>query len=598
MCGINFLLNFPGRGEAAIKKMLEATRHRGPDHSSWLEAASGIFMAGNRLKTQDLGEAGNQPVRLKDKKALLVWNGAVYNHQELRNALLDRGVVFYSRSDAEVLMQWLRMFGQEGVKDLQGMFAFVFMDMEKGHIIIGRDPYGKKPLYFFQKDDQWLISSEARAIAHSGLVERQFDASQYPAYFYSRHAFPEGSFFKEIHQWMPGQVITLDFDGNRVSEFFPKQEPKPGNLLTVGEFELLARDAVLKHMEADVPVGILLSGGADSSLLLHLWNKERGIPLHTFTAVFEKKYRKKYADADFASGLAKKYRSAHHEVLITPDIVLQHWETYIDSLDQPIGDSAGFLTWMLASEAKKYVKILISGAGADELFGGYDRHKALLMYLKHSGIFDFLRQRKILFPLLPRRIGKLLKAVCDSPQETYLNFASLEPIPAHFKGKFLSYFPREGSPYKAALAFDRQYYLVNDVLKIHDNATMAHGVEGRAPFMDRSMVELSNNLSESQLRKLGSKQWIREILTREGYGKIANRRKLGFGLPLKEWLGTNPEFSTRIFSLVKHFEATAGEAFPEDMRKLARHPEKYVRAGFLQIWNLFVLASWKEKQGL
>src|SRR5690606_28984132 len=322
------------------------THHRGPDQSSWLEAAPGIFMAGNRLKIQDLGDAGNQPVISKDKKASLIWNGALYNHQELKNSLLERGVIFYSRSDSEVLVQWLKIFGQEGVRDLQGMFAFVFMDMQKEQIIIARDPYGKKPLYYFQNHNQWIISSEARSIAWSGLVERNFDASQYPAYFYSRHTFPEGSFFKRINQWVPGKIMTMDFEGNPISNLFLKHALGPIILPTVEEFKTMVREAVLKQMEADVPVGIILSGGADSSLLLHLWYQERGIPLNTFTAVFERKYRKKYADRDFAATLAEKYRSAHHEVLVTPDTVLKNWDEYIASLDQPVGDSAGFLTWM------------------------------------------------------------------------------------------------------------------------------------------------------------------------------------------------------------------------------------------------------------
>src|SRR5690606_4591972 len=159
MCGINLVLNFPDSGETAIQKMMEATLHRGPDHSSWTQVAPAIYLAGNRLKIHDLGDKGNQPLVTEDGKFLLVWNGALYNYQELKNALLDKGILFKSESDAEVLIHWLKIYGLDGVKQLQGMFAFVFVDRENGSITIGRDPYGKKPLYYFHQDHQWLFSS-------------------------------------------------------------------------------------------------------------------------------------------------------------------------------------------------------------------------------------------------------------------------------------------------------------------------------------------------------------------------------------------------------------------------------------------------------
>src|SRR5690606_1419812 len=269
MCGINLVLNYPDLGEKAIQKMMEATLHRGPDHSSWIKVTSGIYVAGNRLKIYDLGEAGNQPVTTEDGKSLLVWNGALYNYQELKNVLLDKGILFKSQSDAEVLIQWLRIYGLDGVKQLQGMFAFVYVDKENERIIVGRDPYGKKPLYYSHQDQQWLFSSEARAIVQSGLIEKKMDESQYLPYFYSRHSFPDKSFFREVRQILPGQVLVLDFFGHQhVSlKLAVKQEQIP--LPNLREFKEKVVDAVVKHFNADVPVGIFLSGGADSSLLLH-----------------------------------------------------------------------------------------------------------------------------------------------------------------------------------------------------------------------------------------------------------------------------------------------------------------------------------------
>ena len=597
MCGINLVLN-DKKGEAAIQKMMAATAHRGPDHSAWIKVAEGIFMAGNRLKTHDLGTEGNQPIASADGMATLVWNGALYNYDELRNQLLEQGVPFTSRSDAEVLIHWLQRFGEEGIQQIEGMFALIFIDKRARKVIVARDAHGKKPLYYTQQNRQWLFSSEARGIIASGLVKKELNNSQYLPYFYSRHSFPDESFFLGVKQVQPGEILTIDFSGHLISSFKQEIEQIPVELRALAQFQEMVIDAVIKNFQADVPIGLILSGGVDSTLLLHSWYQETGQPLHTFTAVFEAPYRSTYNDPVFAAEVAQKYRCAHHEILITPELVLRHWEEYIASLDQPIGDSASFLTWMIAREAKQHVKILVSGAGADELFSGYDRHRAFRWYLKHQNKIDRLSRQKWMISFLPRRVKKFLKAVSASPEETYLNFSSLQTVPIPFRDQFLSYYPKSDSPYKSALSWDRGYYLVNDVLKIQDNAMMAHGVEGRAPYLDKALVGLSHSLTEEQHLSLEGKYWMKEILNEAGWEKIASRKKLGFGLPLKEWLQEDSEFSRKVFSTVRSFGAVADKKMPEEMRKLVLYPEKEKKAAFLQIWNLFILATWKNQQGL
>jgi asparagine synthase (glutamine-hydrolysing) len=597
MCGVNFILNYK-EGEHAIQRMMEATAHRGPDHSSWRKVGEKIFLAGNRLKTHDLGEAANPPVFLEDGTAALVWNGALYNYDELKNQLLAEGVVFTSRADTEVLIHWLRSRGEEGIKKIEGMFSLIFLNRTDERVIVARDSHGKKPLYYSRGNSQWLFSSEARGIIASGLIGKTIDSSQYLPYFYSRHSFPEKSFFQDVKQVQPGEILSIDFAGHLMSTSKVEREQGPTALPNLPRFKEMVLDAVIKNFQADVPVGLILSGGVDSTLLFHAWYQETEQPLHTFTAVFASSYRSKYNDADFAAEVARKYRCAHHEVLINPELVLRHWDEYIAFLDQPVGDSAGFLTWMIAKEAKQYVKILISGAGADELFGGYDRHKAFRWYLKYQDKVNSLSRFRPFRGLLPRRMKKFLEAVAPSPAATYLNFSSLQTIPVSWRQKFLSYYPEEESPYKAALAWDRDYYLVNDVLKIHDNATMAHGLEGRAPYLDHALVALSQNMTEEQHLAMEGKYWLKEILREEGWEKIAARKKLGFGLPLEEWLQEDGAFSKKVCSTVRSFGASSGGDMPEEMRKLALHPEKEKKTSFLQIWNLFILASWKQQQGL
>ncbi|AWW30875.1 asparagine synthase (glutamine-hydrolyzing) [Echinicola strongylocentroti] len=592
MCGINLAMNFSESGKTAIQQMMKATAHRGPDLSAWCKINDQLFVAGNRLKTVDLGDWSNQPVQIDDGAFTLVWNGAIYNSDDLRNQLLQGGVAFESRSDSEVLLQWLKTHGASGVKALQGMYALVFVHRESKEVIIARDPHGKKPLYYFHHNNRWLLSSEARGILASGLTPKRLGSGQLVPYFYSRHSFPDKSFFQQVQQILPGKVLQLDFEGNITGEFQTEIPSHHQKLPDKEDFRSLLTDAVLKHFQADVPVGVLLSGGADSSLLLQCWAQETDIPLPTFTVSFEQKYLKKYPDPVYARKVAEKYRCAHHEVLVTPKLLLQHLPEYIASLDQPIGDSASFLSWMIAKEAKKHVRILISGAGADELFSGYNRHEAFKHYLQHKALVLNAAKSIGNFPFLGRRFKKLAKGIREDESTTFLNFSSLGTIPEEHLSAFAAYYPSGLTPYKAALEWDRSYYLVNDVLKIHDNALMAHGVEGRAPYLDEALVSLSKSLSEEQHLALKPKEWIKALLADGGQGKVASRKKTGFGLPLREWLEEDKELQSLVFETIKTFAQEHQHTISEEMLTLALQPGKHLKHHFLEIWNLYILAAW------
>ncbi|MFC4870078.1 asparagine synthase (glutamine-hydrolyzing) [Negadavirga shengliensis] len=597
MCGINLVLN-ARKGDIAIHRMMEATKHRGPDHSSWVGINEKVFIAGNRLKILDLRDVANQPLLSDDGKLALVWNGALYNYQELRNRLLERGEAFRSHSDGEVLLKWLGAFGSEGIKQLRGMFAIVFVDSNKKQVLLARDPVGMKPLYYYHRDHVLLCSSESKSILLSGLVSATVDRKQYAPYFYCRHGMPDASFFEDLLQVLPGEVKLYGFEGQHIASHQLEMEQHAEQTPTKEVFKELLTDAVLRQFHADVPVGVLLSGGADSSLLYQLWYKETGIPLHTYTVGFGKAYRDQYDDASFAAEVAGKYPGAHHEIQVDPQTVLEVWPEYVKTLDQPVGDSASILTWILAREANKQVKVLASGAGADELFGGYNRHKAFSHYLARPVFWNFLSRLNLEKIPLGREKRKFLASIHASPERTFMNFSALGNLPDSLATQLRPYYPRQLSDYKAALEWDRTFYLVNDVLKIHDNACMAHGIEGRAPYLDWSLVSLSRGMTEAEHLRRRNKIWIRELLREEGLGRVADRRKLGFGLPIREWIRDNKNFRETVFSEIGAFEKKHGNAFPPVMRKIAQNPVSYYKEGFLFVWNLFVLSSWIRENGL
>jgi asparagine synthase (glutamine-hydrolysing) len=590
MCGINVILGEESSDH--IKEMMRSTAHRGPDFSDFTQVTASLFFAGNRLKILDLSDSSNQPMWDKEKTCVLVWNGAIYNYQELRNDLLTLGFVFSSNSDSEVLLYWLKYHGENGIQHLKGMFALAFADLSKKKWLVARDPSGEKPLYYAEKNGKWHFSSDSRAIRKVLVPKVGIDTWQFVPYFYVRHSFPLDTFFENIKQFPVGSVWIFDLVGNRES-MLRWQYPTTNQVKNTQErFEDLLKDSVLKNFYSERPVGLLLSGGADSSLIYALWYEETGEPRPTYTATFEKKYQGKYKDPDFAKKLDKKYFSLHKEIKIELNTVRENWDSYIQSLDQPIGDSAGFLTWMIAKEASKEIKVLISGAGADELFGGYNRHKAFQNYLSNPVLWKAIKKSgvgKILNP----NLRKMLESIHENPSNTFIQMSALENIPEQYLASFLAYYPKSDFLLKNALNWDRTFYLVNDILKIHDGACMAHGIEGRSPFLDFDLISFSQNLSEEEhVGKIG-KKWIREALIKRGLGSIANRKKLGFGLPLEEWF-QEKVFLEWVIGPIRKMEQEWGQHFPENMRTLSADPSKAKGRQFLQVWNLFLLASWLE----
>lgn len=594
MCGINLVLHYPENlAGKAISNMMTATQHRGPDSSCSICLDGGTHISGNRLKILDLSDHCNQPLLTEDQHGVLVWNGALYNFQDLRNELLNLGITFESQSDSEVLLYWLYAFGKSGLRRLAGMYSLIFINRITNSVLIARDPMGQKPLYYHQDGKKWLFSSEFRGILASGLVSENWNSSQYLPYFYFRITAPSETFHSGIKQVLPGEVIELNPEGELIGGEMLGIPTRPITLPTLSQFEDFIVDAVLKHFHADVPVGMILSGGADSALLYLAWYKETGIPLRSYTAVFEEKYQKKFNDYRYAKQLASKCLGKHKEVMVNPEEFRKLWPEYLKTLDHPVGDTAGFLSWMIGREASSEVKVLVGGAGADELFAGYNRHRAFLFYLNNRKTAGYLKNFLGHFPFVPRMFQKMLHGIGATEMETYLNFAALQPIPPALFSDFSQWFKPKDNPYLAALNWDRDVYLIHDVLKVFDNATMAHGIEGRSPYLDSPLLSLSMSLTEMQHKSLKSKQWIKELLIQYGFAEIAHREKLGFGIPIAEWLRDDAQFRKEMFSVVRQFESDFGKDFPVEMRKLAQKPEDGIRRSFLQLWNLYLLASWR-----
>lgn len=592
MCGIHVLIQPESDGPAAIQKMMHATEHRGPDFSGFCKVEEDIFFAANRLKIRDLNDASNQPLWSEDRSAVLVFNGELYNHPELKEILVNRGYQLDTGSDSVILLHWLKAFGKEGIQQLKGMYAFVFADPGKKEILVSRDVSGEKPLYFQQNGNSWIFSSETRGIL-AGMEHRpKIDKTQFLPFFYYRHSMPDRSFFEEVRQVLPGEIIALDLDGHIIQREKMVLEPDQKSETSQNKFEETLKEAVSKSFAAERPVGMVLSGGADSSLLYAVGYELTGQKFPTYTVALESRLQGKYSDPHFVRIFNQQYPSENREIRVNKITVMENWHAYIQSKDQPIGDSAGFLTWLVAKEAKEEVKVLISGAGADELFAGYNRHRAFRYYLNHP---TMLRQIATFsdFPF-PGYLKKLLKSISKNPEDTFIQMAAVEKIPEAYLGIFRHWYPKSEFDFKNALDWDRTFYLTNDILKIHDNACMAHGIEGRAPYLYSGLLEFALSQTEEELLKSKGKVFIKESLRKRGLGQIADRKKLGFGLPLQEWMEENV-FREWVFGHIRQLSTDWGECFPPEMLKFVAQPEKAEKRHFLLVWNMFILAGWLSK---
>ncbi|MDQ3535284.1 MAG: asparagine synthase (glutamine-hydrolyzing) [Bacteroidota bacterium] len=618
MCGINLIIDKNNKlGSDPIKKMTAATHHRGPEHNAFLEisASQRIFLGQNRLKINDKSDAANQPFVSPCNQYFLIYNGEIYNFQDLKNDLLDQGKLFRTHSDTEVLFHLLIEKGISSLSMLEGMFSIIFYDKEKEEFIIARDRNGIKPLFYYDDPSFLIASSETRGILASGLVAKKLNEHQIYHYLNFRFAKAPETFYKEIYSVEPGHFLSLDKNSIKSASFIinnQKEEQIPvEDHKIVEQTEELLTDAISKQLYADVHAGIFLSGGVDSTLILALIQKA-GLQMIPSFSIVHKKEEKSFGTEDykFAKKAATQYGSYQYEIEVDIED-LNHFDEFIKDLDQPIGDSAAFLTYKLSFEAKKNVGVVLSGAGADEVFAGYHRHHAFKWYLEHYKLVQSISPvLKFLIPLLPsgfnnpfRKKAQLIKKFIDKvsadPGDTFLKFSTLSiphdqlsEIKHHFKE------PQQiESNLKSALKFDKSHYLISDVLALTDQMSMKYGLEVRLPYLDHNLNQYLNSLPATQIFS-GERKWIlNRILSQNGGKEFVKRRKEGMGLPFGNWIRKAP--SNQAISYIKSKSCILFKYIPEEtIIKLLNDHLKGKADNTLEIWSIVVLEAWLQKEFL
>ncbi len=623
MCGIHLIIakkNTFHDIRTALHRMMEVGAYRGPDASQtlhWAGRQQQVFLGSQRLKITDLDDRANQPIVSADERYALLYNGALYNYPELRNQLLNRGETFATQSDTEVVLKILIWQGEAAFTQLEGMFALAFYDRQEEKLLLARDPFGIKPLYYAENEQFFIVSSSSRSIVASSLISTQLDVAQIDHYFCFRYPKKGHTLYQGIHALPEGTCLThTPLSTSQHHTFTTTYEEVndiiPDEAEVQKSVEDLLKDAVLRHLAADVPSGLFLSGGVDSTLLLALM-KEVGVPpIPTFSIVNDAQERNfGTEDYRYAQQAAQQFGSYHREVPLTLSLFEENFETFVQQSDQPIGDSGAMMTYLLSQEAQQHVKVVLSGAGADELFGGYNRHQAYYCYLRYYSLFKWLtKPSKNIAAALPtgfnhplrksfRLLKKFTQSLSDDPRTTFLQFVTLSELKdcssATRKGKSFSEKDFVKNHLSFALQHDQQNYLIEDVLQMSDTSSMAHSLELRVPYLDAPLVRYVQSLPAVFRLKRGRKWILRNLLDQYGGQPFTRRTKEGFGLPFGHWL--KEDKSTVIRRYLEDDYLPVYEFISSDqVSQLLTLHRKGQQDYSAELWTVMLLSAWLSNQ--
>ncbi len=589
--------------------MAETLVHRGPDSDGFLFDGP-VALAARRLSIIDL-EHGDQPIANEDETVHVVQNGEIYNHVELRHELERAGHRFRTRCDTEVLVHAYEEWGDDFPRRLRGMFALALWDAPRSRLVLARDAFGIKPLYYRASADGLEFASELRALPRGEIDPDALDA------FLTFNSIPAPlTIFAECRKLPAGHILVWDGSELRVERFARPRPVAADDVRTDDEAELVEecrarlRDSVRAHLVSDVPVGVLLSGGVDSGLLAALAAEESAEPLRTFSIGFEEGSFDELADA---RKVATRYRTDHHELVLRPDAALL-LPALAEAFDEPFADSSALPTYLVSELAARHVKVALSGEGGDELFGGYYTYAADLLAPRVGAL---ARVARPLVELLP---SSSAKASFDYRAKRFVRAAHLPPLERHHGWKEIfapdlraeltgrangfdplelyrrAFAETEGAELLARLQdVDRAVYLVDDLLVKTDRASMAHSLEARVPFCDPVVASFAHALpTRHKLRGLRKKVLLRKAAEPLLPRSIVYGRKRGFSIPAAAWLrGELEPFARDVLAPETlrrqgFFEPRVVERLLDD--HVARREDRS-----RQLWGLLAFTLWHER---
>lgn len=614
MCGI---VGYIGKGNQEIlKRMADSLKHRGPDDEGFY-IKDNLGLGHRRLSIIDLA-GGHQPLSNEDETIWLVFNGEIYNFPELRERLKEKGHRFRTKTDCEVIVHLYEEEGENLCQKLNGMFAFALWDGKERKLILARDRLGKKPLFYSFVQGSLVFASELRALFEHPAIKKEIDFESLNKYLLYEYVPAPYSLIKGVDKLEPGQILTYQ-DGRLGKDFywdvkFRETRDHQGHLKI---FEELLEAAVKKRLVADVPLGVFLSGGIDSSTVAYYAQKNSAEKIKTFSIGFEDK---SFDESNYALRVARFLGTDHHHQKFIASDLLDSIEEIAKINDEPLADASIVPTYLLSKFARQAVKVALGGDGGDEIFAGYPTFQALKIAKLLCLFPDFLREffekaasrlpvshnyfsfefklKRLLsgweYPLeiqnqiwqgsfSPKESKKILLPEISCQMDFSESFSEIE--------RLLKNVEKEPLENRIAYLYLKQY-LANDILVKADKASMFASLELRAPFLDYQLVEFANSLPYRwKIRGWTTKYILKRLMKDKLPKEIVFRRKKGFGVPVAQWL--NKELKGFALALLNK-EALqkqgifncleVGKLLNEHFSKKADHRKK--------IWTLLMFQQW------
>jgi len=613
MCGIAGFYLREGKADlASVRAMCDQIRHRGPDDEGY-HVEGGCAIGMRRLSIIDLS-TGHQPMTNEDESVWVVFNGEIYNYQELRRDLMARGHRFATNSDTETLVHLYEEEGAEGLHRLRGMFAYAIWDSRRRRVFLARDRFGKKPLYYAVLPQGLYFGSELKCLRVAG-VPAEIDSEALRLFFQFTYIPEPRTCFQAVKKLPPGGWMTYDADGTvRQGRYWQFPAPVAETPADFSEAEVCTRlrekfdESVRIRMIADVPLGAFLSGGIDSSSVVASMALASSEPVRTFSIGFEESA---FNELEYAGMVARQYQTDHHEIVVRPDAV-DLVSRLVRHFDEPFGDESAIPTFIVSEFAVRHVKVALSGDGGDELFAGYDRFQAL----------DKLRR----LDRMPQAFRAFVSWTADrlpysAYGKNYLHMLSRSTaLERYFESNFAPWLlrnellqpewmlPAEGAHLMRSLAgfllpgdadllsqalfFETTQNLPGDMLVKVDRMSMANSLEVRCPVLDHELGELAASIPHGwKIRNGKGKYMLLRALGNRLPAPLLNRAKMGFGVPLSLWF----RGSLRAF-LWDHLNSSSiaarGVVSPEFVRQMLVEHDSGRRDNSHWLWSLLMLELW------
>jgi asparagine synthase (glutamine-hydrolysing) len=623
MCGIaGFVTNSErDRDQATLARMTGLLRHRGPDDSGlWTDGVA--FLGHRRLSIVDLA-AGHQPMSNEDGNLQIIFNGEIFNHESIRRELERAGHIYRSRSDTETILHAYEQYDADCVRRFRGMFAFAIWDQRRRRLFCARDRLGIKPLYYFWDGRLFAFASEIKALIEHPSISTRFDESILPEYLAFGYISDERTFFGGIRKLMPGHVLELDASGESlkldIRQYWDVPAPTRQDRddeSWVRECRARLEETVRMRLMSDVPLGAFLSGGVDSSAIVALMKRMVSGRVVTFSVGYAED---EFSELDYARQVARALDTEHREVVISCEDFFGALPKLVWHEDEPIVWPSSVSLYFVAKLSAEHVKVVLTGEGSDELFGGYSRYRfytlnekwlgwyRLAPALARRGIRSWIASSPLLNATLRRKLQHTFLGQAEDLESLYLdNFYSAfgaaaqsrllrNPDPAAIYANYRRYWTaRDGaSPLTQLLYADQKTYLVELLMK-QDQMSMACSIESRVPLLDHPLVEFAAQAPDRMKVRNGVgkymfKRAVEDLLPPD----IIHRKKMGFPTPLRQWL-SGPGAPERYASL-RALDSFISEFVDRaELNAILDRHERGVEDATDRIWRLLNFETWGE----